>query len=111
MREEKYYYIYMLASSSRRALYTGVTSSLARRVQQHREGLGGFTSKYKAFRLVHYEQFMDVRSAIAREKQIKGWTREKKNMLVLQNNPPWRDLGVDLGLEAWPAADRKILRR
>jgi putative endonuclease len=92
----------MLTSSSRRALYTGVTNSLIRRICEHREDRRGFAGKYKAFRLVHYEEFVDVHNAIAREKEIKGWTRDKKNILIRLNNPSWRDLASDIGLSEWP---------
>jgi putative endonuclease len=104
MPDEKHYFVYMLCSSSRRALYTGVTSGLVRRVRSHRKGEIGFTARYKTYRLVHFERFLDVRNAIAREKEIKGWTRAKKDLLVLKNNPSWRDLAVDFGLEEWPPA-------
>ena len=96
------YYVYMLTSSSRRALYTGITNNLPVRVCQHREALEGFTAHYKVWRLVHYEIFVDVRNAIDREKEIKGWTREKKNHLVSETNAHWRDLAADFGLETWP---------
>jgi putative endonuclease len=60
---------------------------------KHREGLvPGFTSRYKIFRLVHFELFGDIRDAIAREKEIKGWRREKKIWLIKRNNPTWQDL-------------------
>ena len=92
---EKLYYVYILASRSRN-LYTGVTNSLRRRVVQHRLGLKpGFTSKYKIFRLVYYEIFGDIRLAIAREKEIKAWRREKRVWLVQKHNPTWADLAAD----------------
>jgi putative endonuclease len=102
MRSERRYYVYMMTSSSRRALYTGITNNLPRRICQHREGLEGFTARYNAYRLVHYEVFVDVRNAIDREKEIKGWSRAKKNRLIFENNPSWRDLAADFGLETWP---------
>lgn len=107
MPDQNYYYVYILTSSSRRALYTGITNNLPRRLCQHREALRGFTAQYKVFRLVYHERFVDVRNAIAREKEIKGWTREKKDALILDNNPVWRDLAVDFGLEPWPSARRR----
>jgi putative endonuclease len=89
---EKVSYIYMMGSSSRRPLYTGVTVPLYKRVWQHKNNLGGyFTSKYKCYRLVYFEQFANVETAIAREKEIKGWRREKKNKLVESQNPGWKD--------------------
>ena len=85
-----------MGSSSRRALYTGVTVPLYKRVWEHKNNLGGyFTSKYKCHRLVYYEQFTDVKAAIAREKEVKGWRREKKNALVQSKNPQWKDLAAD----------------
>ncbi len=85
-------YVYILASRSRN-LYIGVTTALQRRVLEHRNGLApGFTSRYKIFRLVHFEIFGDVRAAIAREKELKGWRREKKLWLINRHNPTWEDL-------------------
>ncbi|HWY68495.1 MAG TPA: GIY-YIG nuclease family protein [Terriglobales bacterium] len=83
------YFVYMLNSSSRRALYTGITNALTTRVLEHRqaENPKSFTAQYRAFRLVYHEEFAAVRAAIAREKQIKGWTRAKKNALVASMNP------------------------
>jgi putative endonuclease len=84
-------YVYILASRSR-CLYIGVTNNLARRVWQHRAGLGDFTSRYRIHRLVYYERVGPPRVAIAREKQLKGWVRRKKVALVKAMNPEWRDL-------------------
>jgi putative endonuclease len=87
------YWVYIMTNRSR-TLYTGVTGDLARRVFEHRNHLvPGFTSRYKIDRLVHAESFSEVRDAIAREKQIKGWVRSKKLALVARSNPDWRDLG------------------
>lgn len=89
-------YVYMMSSASRRALYTGVAVPLYKRVWEHKNNLGGyFTSKYKWHRLVYFEQFTRVKTAIDREKEIKGWRREKKNKLVESMNPEWRDLAAD----------------
>jgi putative endonuclease len=75
-------------------LYTGVTNNLERRVYEHRHKLvDGFTKKYSVTRLVYYETTNDVQSAIEREKQIKGWLRQRKVALVESVNPGWRDLG------------------
>jgi putative endonuclease len=85
------YWVYILASRSRN-LYVGVTNDLQRRMIEHRQGLvPGFTSRFKIFRLVHCEQFADIRDAIAREKEIKGWRREKKLWLIERDNPTWQD--------------------
>ncbi len=95
MLGERRYYVYMMMSSSRRALYTGVTGRLRRRVQQHKSGeIDGFSSQYKATRLVYFETYFYVRSAIAREKQIKRWRREKKIALIESMNPGYRDLAA-----------------
>jgi putative endonuclease len=89
------YWVYTLASRSRN-LYTGVTNDLERRMIEHRQGLvPGFTARYRIFRLVHFERFADIRDAIAREKEIKGWRREKKIWLIERRNPTWRDFAED----------------
>ena len=86
------YWVYTLASRSR-TLYTGVTNDVQRRVIEHRQGLvPRFTSHYNIFRLVHCEEFADIRDAIAREKEIKGWRREKKIWMIERRNPTWEDL-------------------
>src|ERR1051326_5849793 len=85
---EKTSYVYMMGSTSRRALYTGVTVPLHFRVRQHKNNQGGyFTSKYKCYRLIHFEQFTNVEAAIAREKEIKGWRTEKKNKACRVDKP------------------------
>jgi len=90
------YYIYIMASRSR-VLYTGVTNDLARRVNEHKQGLiTGFTSRYRVSRLVHFEEFADIRDAIAREKEIKGWKRSRKTSLIERRNPTWEDLAESL---------------
>lgn len=89
---DKSFAVYILASRSR-TLYVGVTNDLERRLTQHRAGIGGrFTRRYGVDRLVHVEWAPDPLSAIAREKQIKGWTRDKKIALIEADNPDWRDL-------------------
>jgi putative endonuclease len=89
----KSFFVYMMTNKSRVVLYTGVTNSLTRRVWQHQNGtIEGFTRVYRVNRLVHYECFNDPRDAIAREKEIKGWRRAKKNALVETTNPKWADL-------------------
>ena len=89
------YYVYILTNKSR-TLYTGVTNDLKRRVYQHKNKIiPGFTYQYNVSRLVFFEMTTDVRAAISREKQIKGWTREKKIALIEAVNPGWRDLSVD----------------
>ena len=86
------YYDYILASFSR-ALYVGVTNDLERQILQHREqNPSNFTGRYRITRLVLCETFADPREAIAREKQLKNWRREKKVALIEAANPGWRDL-------------------
>ncbi len=101
----KDYFIYMMTNKGRTTLYIGVTNSLLRRVFQHRHGdILGFSKRYNTNRLVHYEQFNNVRDAIAREKQLKGWSRCKKNTLIETTNPSWTDLAVTiLGLNEAPS--------
>jgi putative endonuclease len=102
VKMDRTYCIYILASASRN-LYTGVTNNLQRRLAEHREGLvPGFTSRYRVFRLVHYEVFNDIRVAIAREKEIKAWRREKKVWLIERQNRTWADLSGE-----WFANGRK----
>jgi putative endonuclease len=92
----KSYYVYIAASVSR-VIYIGVTSDLLKRVHQHKEGVvEGFTKSYRADRLVYFEETSDVHAAIAREKQLKGWRREKKVALIETANPKWNDLYLDL---------------
>ncbi len=77
-------------------MYIGVTSNLERTLYEHKQELvDGFTKKYHVHKLVYYEQTSDVRAAIAREKELKGWLRAKKNALVETMNPTWRDLSED----------------
>jgi putative endonuclease len=88
----KTYYVYIMSSQSR-TLYVGVTDDVVRRVWQHKSGeVKGFTQQYNIHTLVYVESFRDIYSAIAREKQIKRWRREKKLTLILDANPEWRDL-------------------
>jgi len=91
---DRRYFVYMIQSSSRRALYIGFTNFLTMRVIEHRrsEYPGSFTSRYRTWRLVYYEEFGDAEAAKDRERQLKGWSRAKKNALVAKINPKWRDL-------------------
>lgn len=92
----KIYFVYILASRSRR-LYTGVTNDLARRVFEHKsKAAPGFTARYNIRRLVYFEETNDAQAAIGREKQIKGWLREKKVALIESVNPAWEDLAAEL---------------
>jgi putative endonuclease len=95
--QDRQYYVYMMTNQSNRVLYTGITNDLMRRVYEHQHKLcKGFTARYNVEKLVFFEATSDVESAIAREKQIKGWLRLKKNALVESMNPEWRDLSRDL---------------
>lgn len=97
---DKTFYVYILASKSRR-LYVGVTSDLVKRIYEHKRKLvEGFAQRYNIDRLVYFEETADPRSAIAREKQIKGWLRTKKIRLIEATNPTWEDLSED-----WHKAD------
>jgi putative endonuclease len=92
----KHYYVYIMASHSR-VIYIGMTNDLRRRVAQHQQKLvEGFTQKYNCTMLVYYESTEDVHAALAREKELKGWRREKKIALIESRNPTWRDLSAEL---------------
>ncbi len=92
MRERRNYFVYVMGSLSG-TLYIGMTGRLERRVFQHKQHtVEGFTSKYEVDRLLYSESYDDVHKAIAREKQLKGWRREKKVALIQSLNPHWVDL-------------------
>ena len=88
------YYVYILTNKNHTVLYTGVTSDLVRRVYEHKSHADpkSFTVKYKTDRLVYFEETCDVKAAIEREKQIKGWSRTRKTDLIFERNPHWEDL-------------------
>jgi len=87
------YYVYIMASKRNGTIYTGITSNLYKRVYEHKNNIHeGFTSKYSVHILVYYEITSDVKSAIAREKVLKGWSRKKKIDLIESINPKWEDL-------------------
>ena len=95
--------VYLLANRQYGALYTGVTSNLLARLQQHREEmLRGHSADYAIKRLVWYEQHERMDTAILREKRIKKWYRQWKINLIETDNPSWRDLAVDFGLPMLP---------
>ena len=85
------YYVYILASHSRR-LYVGVTSDLVRRLHEHRLERTGFTARYRVHRLVYFAEYSDPMNAIEREKEVKSWVRGKKIRLIERENPAWLDL-------------------
>jgi putative endonuclease len=87
------YYVYIVTNKFNHVLYIGITSSLAKRIFEHREHLiEGFTQQYNCTKLVFYEGYPDPDAAIRREKQLKGWRREKKLSLIQTQNPQWNDL-------------------
>jgi putative endonuclease len=107
--KERCYYVYIVASRSR-VLYTGITGQIEVRVLQHKnKAFDGFSAEYNCNRLVWYERYGDVRRAIGREKQIKGWTRSKKLTLIEKMNPTWIDLSEDWGkpLRPFAVGDKK----
>ena len=86
-------FVYILSNWDDSVLYIGVTSNLPKRLYEHRHGLvDGFTKKYNVRKLVYYEEASYMRSALEREKQLKGWTRAKKNALIQTVTPEWKDL-------------------
>lgn len=96
-------FVYILASGFRGTIYIGVTSDLPGRLWQHRSGAApGFTSRYCVYRLVHFEPYADMDTAIAREKQLKRWHRQWKINLIEAANPHWDDLAIRLGFERLP---------
>ena len=95
--EEKIYYVYILTNWNNKVMYVGITNDLERRIYEHKEKLvKGFINKYNVNKLVYYEQTPDISAALNREKKIKKWRREKKNRLVVNANPLWRDLSEDI---------------
>ncbi|MBU0619743.1 MAG: GIY-YIG nuclease family protein [Patescibacteria group bacterium] len=97
MKLKKYFYVYILASQRNGTLYVGMTSSLKRRIDEHKNGIiEGFTKKYRVHLLVYYETFGYVYNAINREKQLKKWNRKWKIELIEKENPIWKDLYNDL---------------
>ena len=92
-----YYYVYILTNDRDTLLYIGVTNDLKRRMYEHRNGINeGFTKHYHIHKLVYYEYGTDPEAAIAREKQLKNWRREKKIALIERMNPYWKDLGEEI---------------
>ena len=92
------YYVYILADKLNKTIYTGITNNLIRRVYEHKHNLDKecFTARYNVHKLVYFETTPSVYSAIEREKQIKSWSRKRKNDLVVTQNPDWKELYEDL---------------
>ena len=87
------YWVYIITNVSNSVIYIGITNDIQRRIYEHINGkIDGFSSKYRLSKLVYYERFAHPDTAIAREKQLKGWTRQKKVALVESNNPTWEDV-------------------
>jgi putative endonuclease len=106
MKTEHTYFTYFVCSRSG-TLYIGMTNNIDRRVLEHKRGeVEGFSSKYHCNRLVYYESFDDVRKAIDREKQLKGWRRSKKIALIESKNPRWEDLAEKWGAQMLFAGSR-----
>lgn len=90
------YYTYILTNKGRSVLYIGVTNHLERRMYEHKNHLiPGFTERYNVDRLVYFETTSEIRVAIEREKELKGWTRKRKEDLIFSQNPQWKDLALD----------------
>ena len=99
MPRDHHYYVYLLTNWNDKVMYVGMTNDLLRRVHEHKtSAVKGFTEKYNVHKLVYFEETSDVHAAIAREKEIKKWRREKKNALVNRTNMVWRDLAEEIGL-------------
>ena len=89
------YYVYILTNATDDVMYIGITNDLKRRLAEHcAEQINGFSKKYHTHKLVYFEEFSDPITAIAREKQLKSWRRDKKNALVEIKNPNWIDWGA-----------------
>ena len=98
IRAPRRFYVYLMTNERNTVIYTGVTNDIRRRTFEHRTGaLPGFTRMYKTHKLVYFETFADAKSAICREKQIKGGSRRYKMDLIRQHNPTCRDLFDELG--------------
>ena len=93
MALDRNYYVYILANWNNRVLYVGVTSDLTRRIYEHKNKIvKGFTEKYNVYKLVYFQETADVLAAITREKEIKRWRRDKKDILVSSINPEWKEI-------------------
>jgi len=105
---EKGGYVYILGNRSG-GLYVGVTNNLERRLLEHKQGLvEGFTQKYRIDKLLWYEAYDDIRDAIAREKQLKGWRRSKKAALIARKNPGYADISIEWYENASPDAFQDV---
>lgn len=90
------YYIYIMTTWNNKVMYIGVTNDLARRIYEHKsKSIEGFTRRYNLKKLVYLEKYNHINDAIKREKELKGWLRDKKNELVESINPKWLDLSIE----------------
>ena len=97
MPQDYNFWVYIMTNDHDTVLYIGVTNDLARRISEHRAGeIPGFTANYRCKKLIYYEPCTDVRDAIAREKQLKKWSRSKKVALIATLNPRWKDLAPEI---------------
>jgi len=91
------FWVYIVTNRNESVLYIGVTNSLARRTDQHRRGTGSnFAAAYRCHKLIYHEHFSHITDAIARETQLKKWSRAKKVALIARSNPTWSDLGSEV---------------
>ena len=103
MKNIHLYWVYVMANGWRNVIYIGVTNNLYIRYLQHKTGVvEGFTKKYKCHHLIYYEEYTYIEDAIRREKELKGWRREKKMRLIRQQNPLLKDLAAELGWNEIP---------
>ena len=105
-------YVYILTNKQRTALYTGVTNNLKERIQEHYSQRGiktSFTGRFHAYYLIFFETYQYINNAIAREKELKGWTRKRKMQLINQQNPSLEFLNKKL-LGEWPPSDDILVR-
>jgi len=100
MDDRRSYFVYITTNVQRSVLYTGVTNNLVQRLWEHQQDASWlkktFAGKYNCFNLIYWEHFQDIRYAIAREKEIKGWRRSKKEALIKEMNPHWQFLNDEL---------------
>ena len=102
------YYVYILTNWNNKVMYIGITNNLERKVYEHKNKLAdGFTKTYNTSKLVYYDSTADVKAAIQREKQIKGWLRKRKNELIETMNPNWNDLS-DGWYDGWYEKDSSL---
>ena len=107
IKERHQYFIYITTNPNRKVVYTGVTNNLPVRIMEHWQNRGDdktFAGKYYCYCLIYYEQFQYIKDAIAREDEIKGWRRQKKNDLIKTMNPTWTFLNVSI-CGQWPPAE------